>query len=305
MLLLASHLTREDSYLNVNGGALARCSGAGMALTGFTRNGHCVDRNDDAGSHHVCINMASSTGGNFCQVTGQPDWCDSSMQCDGSDGGVCPVKHWCVCQWAFASYLQNAGGCDKIQTIVCEATNLQAFAAYEQQALLTLTAAREPRGTPGLLNTRLRYCGPGGQRCAHRRGARVPGEAVRHQRHGGGGGGGGGWHDGRWCGSSERDEPGFHGPRCARICPTHHCPCKQASNSTPASRGLVARTMPLNSMCVSTRSRAAGVCDLHAGVALAAGPRAGRARRGQEGAPSAAHLECIVARYPSDHFTSC
>ena len=28
-----------------------------MALTGFTREGTCTDRVDDAGSHHVCIEM--------------------------------------------------------------------------------------------------------------------------------------------------------------------------------------------------------------------------------------------------------
>jgi uncharacterized protein (DUF2237 family) len=32
------------AYTNVNGGELQRCSGSGMALTGFTRNGHCVDQ---------------------------------------------------------------------------------------------------------------------------------------------------------------------------------------------------------------------------------------------------------------------
>ena len=29
---------------NVNGGELQKCSGAGMALTGFTRNGKCMDQ---------------------------------------------------------------------------------------------------------------------------------------------------------------------------------------------------------------------------------------------------------------------
>ena len=104
-----------------------------MALTGFTRNGHCVDQNDDAGSHHVCIDMASNVGGNFCSVTGQPDWCSSQMACDGSPGR-CPVEHWCVCQWAFASYIERAGGCDRIQKVVCEATNMVALTHYRQQA---------------------------------------------------------------------------------------------------------------------------------------------------------------------------
>ena len=123
------------AYKNVNGGALQKCSGTGMALTGFTRNGQCIDRVDDQGSHHICINMADThtTNQNFCAVTGQPDWCSSSMACDGG-GGECPVKQWCVCQWAFARYIERAGGCDAIQDIVCEATNLEALNAYQAQA---------------------------------------------------------------------------------------------------------------------------------------------------------------------------
>ena len=121
------------AFTNVNGGTLAKCSETGMALTGFTRSGHCVDRDDDHGSHHICIDMTSTTNGNFCQVTGQPNWCDSKMGCDGS-AGTCPVEHWCVCQWAFASYIEKAGGCDKIQKVVCEATNSVALTAYREQA---------------------------------------------------------------------------------------------------------------------------------------------------------------------------
>jgi hypothetical protein len=41
------------------------------------------------------------------------------------------VQQWCVCQWAFASYLANAGGCDQIQDIVCESINIQAVWAYQ------------------------------------------------------------------------------------------------------------------------------------------------------------------------------
>ena len=122
------------AYQNVLGGELERCSGAGMALTGFTRIGKCVDRNDDAGSHHVCIDMKSNVGGNFCEVTGQPNWCGSQMSCDGTPADECPVEHWCVCQWAFASYIERAGGCDKIQKVVCEATNMVALKHYREQA---------------------------------------------------------------------------------------------------------------------------------------------------------------------------
>ena len=78
-------------------------------------------------------------GKNFCQVTGQPNWCSSSMPCHHDPnqsssrttlGTKCPVANWCVCQWAFASYIHNAGGCDYIQEIKCEAINLSAYRAY-------------------------------------------------------------------------------------------------------------------------------------------------------------------------------
>merc|ERR1712178_188955 len=132
-VLLICAVTSSYAYLNLNGTTLKSCSGPGEALTGFTRTGHCVAHNDDAGSHHVCIDMSSNTGGNFCEVTGQPDWCSSSMQCHNG-GGSCKIKHWCVCEWAFARYIQAAGGCDKIQKISCEATNLVAAKHYRMRA---------------------------------------------------------------------------------------------------------------------------------------------------------------------------
>lgn len=123
-----------SSYQNVYGETLSSCSSSGMAKTGYTRTGYCVDRNDDNGSHHICIDLSSTTGGNFCDVTGQSDWCSSEMACHDDADSNCPVEHWCVCQWAFASYIQNAGGCDAIQDVVCDAINIQALLAYQQQA---------------------------------------------------------------------------------------------------------------------------------------------------------------------------
>jgi Uncharacterized protein conserved in bacteria (DUF2237) len=143
---VAASVTAE-SYQNVYGQTLQSCSSDGMALTGYTRTGYCVDEYDDQGSHHICIDLSSSTSGsssnggggsddNFCTVTGQSDWCSSQeMPChDDNSYNYCAIQNWCVCQWAFASYLQAAGGCDSIQTIVCESINLQAILAYQQQA---------------------------------------------------------------------------------------------------------------------------------------------------------------------------
>jgi uncharacterized protein (DUF2237 family) len=132
--LLCCALTSAVEYKNVYGNELQSCSSAGMARTGYTRSGLCVDQNDDAGSHHICIDMSSATGGNFCTVTGQPNWCEKSMPCQEDKSSSCAIQNWCVCQWAFSSYIQRAGGCDKIQNIVCDAINMQTIIAYQKAA---------------------------------------------------------------------------------------------------------------------------------------------------------------------------
>jgi Uncharacterized protein conserved in bacteria (DUF2237) len=136
----------EDFYLNVYGQPLQSCSSNGMALTGYTRTGYCVDQYDDQGSHHICIDLSSTNNNNnhdnFCTVTGQSDWCssqdmpchdDESKNSNNNGDNSCPVQNWCVCQWAFASYIQAARGCDSIQTVVCDSINQQAIVAYQQQ----------------------------------------------------------------------------------------------------------------------------------------------------------------------------
>lgn len=136
-LLIQEH-SCAASYKNVFGSELKSCSSDGMALTGYSRTGYCVDKNDDSGSHHICIDLSSTSGGNFCDVTGQDDWCSSEMSChdfdSDDDGTLCQVQNWCVCQWAFATYIQQAGGCDKIQDVSCDAINMQAITAYEKHA---------------------------------------------------------------------------------------------------------------------------------------------------------------------------
>ena len=129
--------TASASELNVYGDPLQSCSRNGMAKTGFTRTGLCEDYDTDSGSHNVCINIPSSQGGNFCTVTGQPNWCDEEKDChdedETTDGGalLCPIQNWCVCEWAFERYLDTVGGCDKIAEIVCESTNHKVIMHYE------------------------------------------------------------------------------------------------------------------------------------------------------------------------------
>lgn len=133
LLFLLRNSRSAAAYQNVYGEELQPCSSDGMALTGYTRNGYCVDQNDDAGSHHICINLSSiaSSGQNFCEVTGQSDWCSGSMPCHDDQQQSCAIGNWCVCQWAFATYIQRAGGCDSIQDIECDAINMQALTAYK------------------------------------------------------------------------------------------------------------------------------------------------------------------------------
>jgi len=125
-------VTGAAAYKNVNGGELKTCSVPGMALTGWTRSGFCVSKDGDHGSHHICINLSSTTGGNFCEVTKQPDWCSGKRTCHEDKDQQCPVQNWCVCQWAFASYIEGAGGCHHIQDIVCDSVNMEALKSYAQ-----------------------------------------------------------------------------------------------------------------------------------------------------------------------------
>ena len=134
LLFLIRNGQSSASYENLFGEPLQPCSHDGAALTGYTRNGYCVDQNDDAGSHHICISLGSiaSSGQNFCEVTGQSDWCSSTdMPCHEDQTQSCAIENWCVCQWAFASYIEKAGGCDAIQDIECSAINMKAMEAYE------------------------------------------------------------------------------------------------------------------------------------------------------------------------------
>jgi uncharacterized protein (DUF2237 family) len=129
-LLSVSGALATDDAKNVLGGKLGLCSNNGDAMTGFTRDGRCADEGPaDAGAHHVCIEMP--TQDNFCTVTGQPNWCSDPSECMGKSGD-CPIKNWCVCQWAFARYVKKAG-CDHITHVHCDATNMAALTAYEKQ----------------------------------------------------------------------------------------------------------------------------------------------------------------------------
>lgn len=120
----------EDNK-NVKGMPLQDCSQPTHAKTGFFRDGKCTHGTKDTGSHHVCINIPSAKNGNFCTVTGQPNWCKQYMSCHDNPDEICEIQNWCVCQWAFARYVQKAG-CDNIGTVNCEATHMKAYEEYKK-----------------------------------------------------------------------------------------------------------------------------------------------------------------------------
>lgn len=107
---------------NVYGEPLRPCTTQGMAPTGFDRGGFCTEHADDKGSHHVCITDVAKKvkGSNFCEATGQPDWCDQENR-----------ERWCVCEWAFETYASRQG-CEAIE-IDCEATNQIALTHYQER----------------------------------------------------------------------------------------------------------------------------------------------------------------------------
>ena len=109
---------------SVTGSALQVCSQPGEATTGWTRDGHCLAGANDRGSHHICIKMEQD----FCDVTNQGDWCSTLR--DPRSGH--PIGHWCVCQWAFASYLRGKrNDCAAFSSVNCNATNALALGAYQ------------------------------------------------------------------------------------------------------------------------------------------------------------------------------
>ena len=69
--------------------------------------------------------------------------CADGAQPGGASEAIleCPVKNWCVCEWAFKDYIAAAGGCDAIKSINCDATNALAVAHYEAKGSEAAVAA--------------------------------------------------------------------------------------------------------------------------------------------------------------------
>jgi len=69
---------------------------------------------------------------NFFTLTGQPNKMEQNVPCADDPNKECPIEHWCVSEQAFSAFLDQAGGCRKIGTVLCEATNLHALETYAQ-----------------------------------------------------------------------------------------------------------------------------------------------------------------------------
>ena len=88
-------------------------------------------------------------GCNTCRANREMPCADSAQPGGASEAILeCPVKNWCVCEWAFKDYIAAAGGCDAIKSIDCNATNGLAIAHYEAkgtEAALAALACLEKR----------------------------------------------------------------------------------------------------------------------------------------------------------------
>jgi len=139
-LLIASCVSALTNEKNANGDELQPCSTSGMALTGGSREGYCVDTYGNYGSH-ICMNIDNSNDdiNNFCNLentAGKLPACVENAQfpCQEDTRLMCPVQNYCVHQCYFSHYLEEIGSCDDIQDIQCDAVNMRSLIAYGKRA---------------------------------------------------------------------------------------------------------------------------------------------------------------------------
>ena len=132
LIPLATGMYENVKYRNLYGQELQNCSHDGMALTGYVSTGQCADENDKSGRHHVCIDIGSTDEGRFCNITEQIPNCAQELPCSDDLKSLCPIQNWCISQWDFLSYIEERGGCEMIEDIVCDAINIDAYEAYKR-----------------------------------------------------------------------------------------------------------------------------------------------------------------------------
>lgn len=133
---LVSFANAEFNEKNALGFDLQPCSTSGMALTGPSREGYCMDSYGNYGSH-ICMNIDNSNDdiNNFCNVESiqerLPACIENSLfPCQEDTRDMCPVQNYCVHQCYFSHYLEEIGNCDDIQEIKCDAVNIKSLIAY-------------------------------------------------------------------------------------------------------------------------------------------------------------------------------
>jgi len=139
LLLLASCVSAAMDEKNANGGVLQPCSTSGMAMTGGSREGYCVDSYGRYGSH-ICMNIENmdSNMNNFCEMEKAEILPACSLNaefpCQDDTRNMCPVQNYCVHQCYFSHYLEEVGECDDIQDIKCDAVNIRSLIAYGKRS---------------------------------------------------------------------------------------------------------------------------------------------------------------------------
>jgi hypothetical protein len=124
---------RKTNTLNLYGLQLEDCSWPGTAAAGFIEGPKCIHFGIDDDSHNICLDIPTVEDNDFCDMTGQENWCNGTLPCTENPDELCPVRNFCVRDYSFSAYLERAGGCDRIGHIKCEATNMMTILDYEER----------------------------------------------------------------------------------------------------------------------------------------------------------------------------
>lgn len=92
-LLLLALCVSAEQQLNIYGQQLEMCDGPTSNTAGSGAGGRCTFRSYDRGAHQVCV---KSMPDGFSSKTGQGPWSDEYID-----------QSWCICIWAYASYVTN------------------------------------------------------------------------------------------------------------------------------------------------------------------------------------------------------
>lgn len=128
-------------------------------------------RNDETiGSHHICIKMwpnGVGKGPNFCEQTGQSDWCQERKPCHEDESQECGIQNWCISRGAWAKYVEKVG-CDDAVDLHCDSVNQKALEACALDYIQPLKSSSRPAPFP------LNFAAPHASHCLCRAPADAP-----------------------------------------------------------------------------------------------------------------------------------